>query len=345
MKRSLPRRLPRPVALGAVVLACVAGVSGAEGALQTLGRRPGATPAPAGPAYWPQRNAKVGVAGAATALHAAPGTPSMSGRPLAPAARAASPAGGAGGSAANGTTGQALVASPVQRIRQTGSMTVVVGAQQVQADLQRLSLLATAGGGFVASATSQAATPGAPAQGTVVLEVPYAQFATTVAQVHAMGRVSSLSTSADDLTGQYVDLRAQIAALQASQRQYLAIMTRATTIGGVLAVQEQLDSLQSQLQQTKAQLALVDHETTYSSLTVTVTERAAPPVPKRPPSSWDKAWTSAVNGFVAGCQAAVRATGPLAFVALLLGVLYWVARSGARLLRRRGARPAEGAGA
>lgn len=344
MKTPPLTRLPGPVALGAAALACVAGVTGVEGALHAIGRQPGGPPAQSGPSYRLERNAQVSTPPAATALHAAPGVGSISAGAANAAARLAAPAAGTGGPTA-GAHERAPVAGQAQRVLQTGSMTVVVpGARQVQADVQRLSLLATAAGGFVASATSQAAAAGSPAQGTVVVEVPYSRFAATVAQVRTMGRVSTLSTSAQDVTGQYVDLRAQIGALQASRSQYLTIMARATTIGAVLAVQEQLDNLQSQLQQAKAQLALVDQETRYSTLTVTVTQRALPPVPTKPPSGWHKAWSSAVNGFVAGCQAAVRATGPLAFAALLLGVLYLVARSGVRLVRRRTARPADGAG-
>ena len=75
------------------------------------------------------------------------------------------------------------------------------------------------------------------------------------------------------MTGQYVDLKARIAALGVARRQYLAIMTRATTISDVLAVQARVNSLQSQIEQLQGQLNLLSHETTYANLTVNVTER------------------------------------------------------------------------
>ena len=63
------------------------------------------------------------------------------------------------------------------------------------------------------------------------------------AQRGAVARqVSELTTKATDVTAQYVDLQSQITALEASRQQYLTIMTKASSIGDVLAVQAQLDT-------------------------------------------------------------------------------------------------------
>ncbi len=93
-----------------------------------------------------------------------------------------------------------------------------------------------------------------------------------------------LTTSATDVTGQYVDLQARITALQDSRQQYLTIMAKATTVGGILAVQEQLQNLQSQLEQLQGQLQLLNNETTYATLAVTVSQKVVTPPPPRPES-------------------------------------------------------------
>ena len=46
------------------------------------------------------------------------------------------------------------------------------------------------------------------------------------------------------MTGQYVDLQARLTALEDSRQQYLTILAKATSIGDILSVQEQLDSIQ-----------------------------------------------------------------------------------------------------
>jgi len=170
--------------------------------------------------------------------------------------------------------------------------------------------LVTAYGGFVASTQTQTASPGSPAQSTVTLQVPEASFDQVLNAVKGYGKVASLTTQATDVTGQYVDLQAQITALQDSRQQYLTIMTKATTIGGILSVQSQLDTLQSQLDQLQGQLRLLNNETTYATLAVTVTQKVVAPPPPRPQSGLDKAWHGAVNGFVAGGEGVVALGRP-----------------------------------
>ena len=53
---------------------------------------------------------------------------------------------------------------------------------------------------------------GAP-YGTITLQVPVANFSAVLKQAQALGRTTDLTTKATDVTGQYVDLQARIAAL------------------------------------------------------------------------------------------------------------------------------------
>ena len=193
---------------------------------------------------------------------------------------------------------------------------------RINANMARVMALATGDGGFVLSSSTQAASNGSPAQATVTLQVPEADFETLVGQVQQLGKVSSLTTQATDVTGQYVDLEAQISVLQASRQQYLTIMAKAKTIGDILAVQDQLDSIDSQLQQLQGQQQLMDNETTYSTLTVTLAQKALPPPVRSPQSGIDKAWHSAVSGFVSGVEGVIRLAGPLAFALLLIGAVF-----------------------
>jgi hypothetical protein len=211
---------------------------------------------------------------------------------------------------------------------------VVVRGADIQSDLDRLTSLAIGSGGFVARTSTQSALSGSPAQGTVTLQVPVGNFGTVVQEVKALGKVASLTTTATDVTGQYVDLQAQITALEDSRQQYLTIMTKATTIGGILAVQSQLDNLQDELEQLQGQLKTLGNETTYSTLTVTLAQKLATPPPVKTKSGLLLAWRAAVRGFVAGCEGVIRVAGPLLFALLLLGVLFVTGRLAWRLARR-----------
>ena len=96
-------------------------------------------------------------------------------------------------------------------------------------------------------------------------------------------------------------------------------MTKATTVGDVLAVQAQLDTIESQLEQLQGQLQVLTSETSYSTLTANVSEGAPPSPPSPlPESGMVRAWHDSVGGFLAGVEGVVRVAGPVLFALLCL---------------------------
>ena len=219
------------------------------------------------------------------------------------------------------------------KIEQTGTLGLTVGRGRLDPTMTQLTSLASAFGGFVANSQTQsgAGTGGTP-YGSITLQVPVDNFSAVLKQAQALGKTSSLTTKATDVTGQYVDLQARITALEASRQQYLSILAKATTVGDVLAVQEQLDGIQSQIEQLQGQLQVLTSETSYSTLTVTLSEGTPPPPPAPlPESGLVRAWHDSIGGFVAGVEGLVRVAGPVLFALLCLGVLL----VGGRALWRR----------
>lgn len=224
------------------------------------------------------------------------------------------------------------------RVEEVGMIQLSVGARHFQSTLTQLTDFATTDGGFVASTQSHVGTKAAHSysSGTIILQVPERNFTMLVDQVRHAGDATSVATSATDVTGQYVDLQARIHALQVSRTQYLAIMTRTTSIGGILAVQDQLNTIQSQIEQLQAQLNLLNSETTYSTLTVALSETGHQVIaPHHPRTGVDKAWHDSLHGFAAGVEWLIRIAGPLLFALLLLAALLGLGRWTWRATERR----------
>lgn len=221
------------------------------------------------------------------------------------------------------------------KIESTGTIRLVVASGHIHSAFDKLSALVTSDHGFVNS--SQASTGsrarGTFASGTMVLEVPQGSFGRFVAQVERVGRATSLVTNSNDVTSQYVDLQARIHALKVSLNQYLTILTRATSISAILAVQNQIDQIQSQIEQDQGQLNVLNHETTYASLTVNVATPTHHAATKR--SGLDRAWRDSVSGFISGFEWLIRLAGPVLFVLLVLAALSALATMGWRAIRRR----------
>jgi hypothetical protein len=217
----------------------------------------------------------------------------------------------------NGAVGQSA------KIEQTGSLDLTVTRDKLSRTITQLTALAGAYGGFVANSQTQSgAAGGGTPSGSVTLQVPVQSFAAVLTRAEALGKTSGLTTKATDVTGQYVDLQSRIAALQASRQQYLTILAKADTVGDVLAVQDQLNGIQSQIEQLQGQLQLLGSQTSYSTLTVTVSERSPAPAPgPLPESGLVRAWHASIGGFVTGVEGVIRIAGPLLFALLLLGAV------------------------
>ncbi len=187
--------------------------------------------------------------------------------------------------------------------------------------------------------SSQASTgSGETPSGNVTLQVPVGNFDMVLKQASILGKVNSVTTNATDVTAQYVNLQEQISALQASKQQYLTIMTRATSVSDILAVQSQLNNVDSQIQQLQGQLQVMTSETTYSTLSVSVTEAEAPFHHKstpRPASGIVKALHEAVGSFVGGVEGLLSASGSIIFGLLVVLAIVALGRFAWREIRRR----------
>lgn len=236
--------------------------------------------------------------------------------------------------ASGGSSGAPAAAPPAPtalaatKVIENGQVGIQVGKGSVTATVSALTQLGAQEGGFVAS-SAESSLGGVPT-GSVTLRIPNAAFDDALAKVRAMGKVQSSNVTGQDVTAQYQDLADQITALRQSQTQYLSIMARANTVGDVLAVQEQVDQVDSQLQQLVGQQKVLDDQTTYATLTVNVGQPGTPPPrPAAPHGPWANAFLRAGNGFADALQGLIGASGALAFALLvglavgLLGLTVW----------------------
>ncbi|HVU74309.1 MAG TPA: DUF4349 domain-containing protein, partial [Mycobacteriales bacterium] len=235
---------------------------------------------------------------------------------------------GGASSAGGGAAGQAADAgaSDAAKIVRTGQADLTVEKGAVPAAQDKLEGLATALGGYVANEKSSG---GDYPTASVTIRVPGDRFAELVKQVQTVGKVNDLSTQAADVTGQYTDLGARIHALETQRDTYLTLLAKASSIQETLAVQQRVDAVQTQLEQLQGQLKVLDDQTSYGSLAVSVQQegQAVITTVPTPRTGFSKAWHDARHRFNGGVQGLVAASGPLAFVALLAlaAWLIWLA--------------------
>jgi len=246
------------------------------------------------------------------------------GAPEPPAAPASQPASGAGPSLVGSAFAQG--GSPTEiarRIIRTAELSVETDAPEVAAS--KVSALADAKGGFVVSSDTSRSTDSDGAESvltTVVFRVPVAAFDDTLVAVRALGtRVSNEKVTGQDVTEEYVDLEARIRAQRAVEEQYLSVLKEAKAIPDILAVQQKLGEVRTEIERAEGRRRFLESQTSLSTITVHVARHIAAVEASGPGfgRSVREAGHDAVYVGIAIVNGAIRLVGVLLPVGVLIG--------------------------
>ncbi len=207
---------------------------------------------------------------------------------------------------------------------------ITVAAGSFDSKLAAVRALVEGEQGYIAGTDAQT-NPAANDQirtGVVSFMVPAANFDTTIDQLSRVGKVQSEHISGQDVSAQYVDLKARLANEEAQRDAMLALLKQAKTITDIISVQNQLGQITQQIEQLKGQIAYFDHNTAFSTVTVTLTEAGAP-VQTASSDSWGfaTALNDGAHNFVATVNYVVTGLGAIGPILVLLGLGYLVWRS------------------
>jgi hypothetical protein len=261
-------------------------------------------------------------------------------------------AGGAVRSAVEGTLTGADKALPSSQGHVSG--VPEIGPQIVQTSSVRLSVqrgrfdetvdearsIAAGLAGFVVSSSASQGSAQRLVRGTLVLRIPARNYAEAMKALASLGRVEARRENGQDVSQEYVDLRARTRQLQAVESQLLELLDRANTVVAALAVQQQLSQVQLDLEQTRGRLQYLDDQVAFSTISLDMHERVLPVTT----SGGDRfgivdAWSKAAAGFLAvlGWTFVVLATA--APLVLILAVALFLARVAFRKRLRWPSRP------
>jgi hypothetical protein len=205
------------------------------------------------------------------------------------------------------------------KVVKTATLSIEVVRGRFDQQFEQATLVAARHGGFVASSR---VTAGRHPRGTLVIRVPASQFEATLAELRRLGTVTGEDISGQDVTAQYVDLQARLRNWEAQEVVLLRLMRQSTSIEDSLKVQRALQDVQLAIEEIRGQLRVLDDQTEMSTISLSLTERGVPPVP-RPPTgiSFSRAWQLALRGSMAVFAAVVVGLGYLVPIGLIGGAL------------------------
>jgi hypothetical protein len=180
-------------------------------------------------------------------------------------------------------------------------------------------------------------------EATIVIRVPSERLDEALAQIKE-GAVDILreNRSGQDVTNQYVDLRAQLRAKEAAEKKLLEIMDQAVRAEDVLAIYLQVQTVQTQIEQLKGQIQYLEESAALSSISVQlVAEEGTQPIevgPWKPEGAAREAIQDLIlffQNFVDFLIYFVLSILPsLILVAIPLYLVYLIGRSAYRRIRR-----------
>jgi hypothetical protein len=265
-----------------------------------------------------------------------------------PGAPAAAPVNGAHAAGSSGAGQRQSSGNPVrlapagQAIVYTASMTVRV--RDVGQAAARAAQIAGQAGGYV-SQENAALRSGRAGHGTaaIQLKIPVAAYPAVLARLAGLGAQLSLRQQAQDVTQQVADTASRVASDQAAITQLRALLARSGSVGDLLAVQDQINLQESDLEAMQAQQRALNHQIVYATVSLQlkgpVARAAARGHRPKGPSGFVSGLTSGWKALATGADWLVTALGavlPIAAACALAGYL------GYRVLRRvqrRGTRP------
>jgi hypothetical protein len=152
-------------------------------------------------------------------------------------------------------------------IIRTANMQLVV--DDVRNTIDEVTDLSENLGGFVVNSSSW--KEGERVVGQITIRVPSSDFNYAMGILRGMAvEVTSETTSAQDVTEEYVDLEAQLRNLEATEAQLLQLMEKAVKVEDILNVQRELSRVQQDIERVKGRMQYLERTSAMSLIQVSL---------------------------------------------------------------------------
>ncbi len=209
--------------------------------------------------------------------------------------------------------------------------TLDLSVDSVDVAVGRLRVEATAAGGEIVAEQVTSGGEDRRPRADLTVSVPADRLDHTMDTLSRLGEVTARTVTSEDVTTTYVDLDSRTKTLRASIDRVRTLMSRATKVGEIVALESELTSREAELESLTSQLNAVSGRVARSPIKVTVRSTQAAAVDSGPVSFLD----GLSSGWTALTAVAVAALAALGWLLPWLIVAAAVAVPILLLVRRR----------
>jgi len=222
--------------------------------------------------------------------------------------------------------------------------------RDVRAAYDRVQMVAAAEGALITAASLQAgsggprevASTGAYGHASLVLRMPQSRFYAVRQRLASLapelgGKLLRDEVSSQDVTEEYVDLKARLRNWKSQEAQLLTIMSQARRIPDILAVRNQLSEVQQEIERVTGRLRFLENRVDLSTISVEIYQKGKGPLPPTIASTWRNAGKGVAAATMRSLRDTVGLLGAIAAAliyilpfALILAALWAIIRAARR---------------
>jgi hypothetical protein len=200
-------------------------------------------------------------------------------------------------------------------------------SNDLQAVLNKIAALAESSGGYVAG--SSRTTDGA----EITIRVPKDTFHSSIQQIETYGKVLNERSSSEDVTQQYIDLRARLENLKLQEQRLREILNMTKTVGEVLQVEKELERVRGDIESLQGQVNYIERNEELSSISI---DLAKPPHPFTVPGmDWKETFETALIGLFVVVRGLIILMVSLLPVAVIGIAIFYVYRREKRKTQKK----------
>jgi len=158
--------------------------------------------------------------------------------------------------------------------------------------------------------------------GTMTIRVPARSFNDALNALEAVAHVhvSAESVTGQDVSQEFVDLRARLVNLEAQEKVLLRLMDQAQTIADSIRVENYLQNVEFQIEDVQGRIFYLQNRTSMSTITIALHEAGKKPAPPQHASAIWKAGERSLGAAMAVVTSVIVGAGlviPISILALL----------------------------
>ena len=165
----------------------------------------------------------------------------------------------------------------------------------IDGTLNRIRSLAEGYNGYVAG-TSRSMI-GNQALADITIRIPQNRFRSTIDDILTYGKVLDERSTSEDVTEQYIDLKARLKNLKILEESLADLLNRTATIEEILKVEQELARIRGEIDSLQGQLNYLERNVTMSMIKVSLREPSSPFTP--PGMDWGETFETAIRGLFA----------------------------------------------